>query len=541
MCAILAFWCGPNEVVIESAIPPFPADAAEWDVPHHSDGSTYGEATIRRVLERQTEFYQHRGQSTEARPDPIDWPDPQPLSDLPPVERFDAGLFSGALGPFVDDKQPDDRGYLLNTNGDGLSQGGNSMAHHTASTNGSIEDITPMSNRSGAPTVSPGDQNGTVDATCQSDIAVERDTTRAAESPFGKQKKVNAKNLDPATVAARLIANLTSNEKNLIFWHGESYVYADGSHYRPLASSELRGMVVRCINERYSRLTTGITANVIDQVKAMTLISGTIEHCTWLWPQNNDWPADEIVVAANGHLRLTTIGPGVPRDEWWRRSTPRFFNLNALDFSVVNDAPLPVGWLNFLDQLWPNDSQSIATLQEWFGYILGGDTSLQKIMLIVGPKRSGKGTIARVLAALVGRYNVAGPTLASLAGNFGLSPLLHKPLAIISDARLSGRVDQSVIVERLLSISGEDALTIDRKFLDPVTCALPTRLMIFSNELPRLGDSSGAMSSRLIVLRLTESFFGRENTALTGQLLPELPGIFLWSIEGWRRLRSGAG
>jgi putative DNA primase/helicase len=196
--------------------------------------------------------------------------------------------------------------------------------------------------------------------------------------------------------------------------------------------------------------------------------------------------------------------------------------------------------LAFLNQLWPNDPQSIATLQEWFGYILGGDTTLQKIMLIVGPKRSGKGTIARVLTALAGRNNVAGPQLASFAGNFGLSQLLHKRLAIISDARMSGRTDQSIVVERLLSISGEDALTIDRKHREPVTCTLPTRLTMVSNELPRLGDTSGAMSSRLIVLRLTESFFGRENTRLTPQLLTELPGIFLWSIEGLRRL-SGTG
>ena len=39
---------------------------------------------------------------------------------------------------------------------------------------------------------------------------------------------------------------------------------------------------------------------------------------------------------------------------------------------------------------------------------------LQKILLLVGPTRAGKGVIARVLGALVGRGNVAGPTLASL-------------------------------------------------------------------------------------------------------------------------------
>ena len=58
-------------------------------------------------------------------------------------------------------------------------------------------------------------------------------------------------------------------------------------------------------------------------------------------------------------------------------------------------------------------------------------------------------------------------------------------------SRLGGRTDSQIVVERLLSISGEDALTIDRKNLEPTTVKLPTRLMVFSNELPRLGDSSG--------------------------------------------------
>jgi len=89
-----------------------------------------------------------------------------------------------------------------------------------------------------------------------------------------------------------------------------------------------------------------------------------------------------------------------------------------------------------------------------------------------------------------------------------------------------------------LSISGEDALTIDRKFLEPVTAKLPTRLMIFSNELPRLGDSSGALAGRMIVLRMMKSFYGHEDHDLGVKLQTELPGILLWAIAGWQRLRE---
>jgi putative DNA primase/helicase len=159
-------------------------------------------------------------------------------------------------------------------------------------------------------------------------------------------------------------------------------------------------------------------------------------------------------------------------------------------------------------------------------------------LLLYGPKRSGKGTIARLTRALLGEHNIAGPTLNALATNFGLWVLIGKTLAIISDARLSARADQSSIIERLLSVSGEDALSIPRKMLPDWTGNLPARIMMLTNELPRLADSSGALASRFLILRLTNSFYGKEDKELTDKLLLELPGILLWAIEGWRRLHN---
>ena len=90
----------------------------------------------------------------------------------------------------------------------------------------------------------------------------------------------------------------------------------------------------------------------------------------------------------------------------------------------------------------------------------------------------------------------------------------------------------------MLAISGEDGQTIDRKNRDPVTVKLPTRFTLISNELPRLTEMSGALAGRMIILRLVESFYGREDHDLFRRLLLELPGILLWAMEGWKRLRQ---
>jgi len=236
-----------------------------------------------------------------------------------------------------------------------------------------------------------------------------------------------------------------------------------------------------------------------------------------LWFPNQKGPdSKQLLVCQNGILDLSScvLHP----------CTPEYFALNCLAFPYDPNARPSEEWLRFLSSLWPDDKDAIQTLQEWFGYCLTVDTSQQKMLLLVGPKRSGKGTIGRILTALIGENNISAPTLGSLTSNFGLQPLLGKQLAIISDARLSGRADQPIVVERLLAISGEDGITVDRKNKSQLTVKLPVRFMIMTNELPKLNDASGALASRFIVLTLRNSFYGKEDTKLSKR--PVKPTLF---------------
>jgi putative DNA primase/helicase len=158
--------------------------------------------------------------------------------------------------------------------------------------------------------------------------------------------------------------------------------------------------------------------------------------------------------------------------------------------------------------------------------------------MLVAPPRSGKGTIARVLEQLVGKPNYAGIGLGSLGQRFGLQPLIGKLVAVVADASLSTKSDKGSLVERILSISGEDTVQIDRKNLTDWEGRLPTRFFIHTNEVPNLADASGAFVNRFILLTTDASFLGREDHALGDKLMGELPGILLWAIAGWRRLQQ---
>jgi putative DNA primase/helicase len=203
----------------------------------------------------------------------------------------------------------------------------------------------------------------------------------------------------------------------------------------------------------------------------------------------------------------------------------------------------PKHWFAFLDSIWPPPPDTTTLhpaqdlLQEWFGYVLSGRTDLQKMVLMQGPTRGGRGTIGRVLTGLLGKENVAGLKLDDLGENFGMAHLINKPLAIIGDERFSGR-KMSEVVSALLMITGEDVIPVNRKRRDRWNGRLPTRLMLFSNELQKLSDASAAIVSRFLVLRMTKSWLGQEDVGLPDRLLGELPGILNWALEGLRWLTA---
>lgn len=360
----------------------------------------------------------------------------------------------------------------------------------------------------------------------------ERPLFPSPDAPLEVARKLYKKFRTPAGRA------LVSWRGDWMRWNGQQWAEWDIAHLRSTVYSRL-GEVdydkpIRKAGEiSYERTrwnpNRNKVANVLEALAAVAHLSADIDAPAWIDGHDTASPADQMISCTNGLLSLA--------DRQLHPHTPAFYNTVSVPFAYQSDAPEPKVWLAFLASVWPDDPASIALLQEWLGYIVTGRTDQQKILLLIGPTRSGKGTIARMIRNLIGRGHVTGPTLASLGTNFGLAPLMGKPLAIIADARLGGTTVHT-IVERLLSISGEDVLTIDRKFKDPWSGKLSTRLMILSNEVPRFSDASGAIANRLLVLQMRNSFLGREDRTLDARITAELPGILNWALEGLDRLAS---
>jgi putative DNA primase/helicase len=210
--------------------------------------------------------------------------------------------------------------------------------------------------------------------------------------------------------------------------------------------------------------------------------------------------------------------------------SPGRFNLSHLPFGYDPDATCPE-WLAFLESSLPGDSQAHETLAEWFGYVLSGRTDLHKIGVLVGPPRCGKGTISRVLKAMVGQDGWAAPTLSRLGSEFGLASLIGKSLAVMGDVRWTSKhVIDAVPI--MLGVSGEDGFTVSRKHVTDWIGKLDARLMLMSNDAPVFTDASGALAGRMVYVAFHRSFLGREDLELEGRLMRELPGILNWALAG---------
>jgi len=344
--------------------------------------------------------------------------------------------------------------------------------------------------------------------------------------------------LSPASPLASARLFLTRPRARRLIHHASSFYEWQGTHYAPASDDDIASRLYEFM-ERADRLyikgktvtrgpynpKPGDIENVRHALRGVVHIRDAITPPSWLIA---DQAAEPLMACANGLLRLSD-GALLPH-------SADYFNTSAADFGYDPEADEPAQWLEFLASVWPDDQTSIDTAQEIAGYLISGDLRQQKMFLLEGPKRSGKGTFGRVLRNLVGRSGCAGPTLTSIARNFGLEPLLNKSLAIIPDARIHGGASE--VVERLLAISGGDELTIDRKNKSAWTGALPTRILFLTNEVPAFADNSGAIASRFITLRMENSFYGREDLMLGDKLDREMPGILNWAIAGWRRLQE---
>lgn len=325
-------------------------------------------------------------------------------------------------------------------------------------------------------------------------------------------------------LAMQLIEEFRS-KKNYLIWHNQKLYIYTGTHYEyePNPSEMVRTF---CRRNNLPQ-SNNLIGNVAPIVCNYSLQKFSAIPC---YVGDEDFSTSNLIAYSNGLLDVRT--------RLLHNHTSQWVSTICLTFDYDKSATCPQ-WLNFLNQVFENDSEKIALLQEWCGYCLVHDTSQQKAMVFVGPPRTGKTTTASTLQSLIGQENSCGFNLLCLGERFGARKLVGKLVAIVGEVNLAGERDKNKILQTFNSIVGEDRIDIEEKYaVETPSQRLPTRFTICCNELPSFIDTSGAMSKRLLILDFNVSFDGKEDRKLKDKLLGEISGINNWALEGLSRLTA---
>lgn len=321
--------------------------------------------------------------------------------------------------------------------------------------------------------------------------------------------------------------------RELQWYRDEFYVYT-GTHYKVLPKSELVALVLLWLDARIPKTKVRHATDVVSALAAVCRIPYDVELP--VYSERGTWHRKDWLAMGNGIIDLQEAMRAT--DLTLLPNTPGWISRFALPYDYDPDARSDL-WFATLNEIFDGDEQAIAFLGEWFGYNLVNDTRHHAVLLMEGPPRSGKSTLLRLLEYIIGKENCCHPRLASLAETFGLMGLVGKRSAICADAHLGHGSRALAILETIKAISGEDTVDVHRKHLPPLTdCKLGVRFSLAVNDLPKFGDDAGALAARVHILPLRRSFLGREDRDRTPKLIGEAPGIFLWAMDGLRRLRE---
>jgi len=210
---------------------------------------------------------------------------------------------------------------------------------------------------------------------------------------------------------------------------------------------------------------------------------------------------------------------------------PSFFSRVQLPVSFDEQAACPL-WVETLAAIFADDSEKANTLQEFFGYCLYPKIIFPAALFQIGGGSNGKGTVQRVIEAMLGDKNISHISLKRMEEKFGPVELKDKLLNTCGETST-----QPLEVTRFKEIAAADKVQAEVKYKSDVIFVPMAKHMVSMNEFPGIKDKTPAFYRRIIVMEYKQVFEGEEDDKeLIEKLRKEIDGIFLWSLEGLRRV-----
>ena len=218
---------------------------------------------------------------------------------------------------------------------------------------------------------------------------------------------------------------------------------------------------------------------------------------------------------------------------------PAYFSMCVLPYDFDPDLQSDLLIPTFRD-IFNGDESVIQHLQEWWGYQLTADMSLEKMMLFTGRTRCGKGTVLEAMSGMLGRQQCISTDFQSLASQFGRVPLVGKLAATLGDAKTPRSGEADAALETILRIVGRDPIQIRPLYQQGYDAYLSTRFTVAMNGLPSFTDHAKALAARMNIIDFPNCYEGKEDPTLKTRLKrdAEAGKMVTWALEGLKSLRE---
>lgn len=271
------------------------------------------------------------------------------------------------------------------------------------------------------------------------------------------------------------------------------------------AQNEVRNRCVRLLGNRYRNA-------IAENVKTVVTASVATLDCG---------PVTGFINFTNGMLDWRT-GELFPHEMHYESTV-------QLPVAYDPDAQCP-HFEGFLSEVLTEDYVRVAW--QMLSYLVYSGNPLQVAFMFLGTGGNGKGTLLRVISAMLGKENCSAESLHALNTNrFAALSLFGKI------ANLAGDIDAKYQEEtaNFKKLTGEDLYAAERKFgarFMFTSWAVP----VFSaNKIPPSADTSRGYLRRWVILNFNRTIT-KPTLGLSDRLLDELPGIAAKAVAGLRPL-----
>jgi len=211
--------------------------------------------------------------------------------------------------------------------------------------------------------------------------------------------------------------------------------------------------------------------------------------------------------------------------------TPLHFSTEQKDFKYDPKATCPLWFKTLIEYFGDLESPQIKILQEYFGYCLTHSRWLEKILFVFGITRSGKNTVIQMLLSLVPsdecslRYAVDSEKRGKYMS--GRNAVFINEIDGLHKIRT---------VKELNKISSTDKVNARFLYKNAGNLVKVPKLIIGFDDIPQELNINKALRIRMLSVKFTKTFSGKENTNLKKQLKKERSGVLNWALEGYLRL-----